>query len=66
MISEIGASRKGPMASPNSQMVTSSTLADLSLLPSLRSETMLLVIGTTDMQVKVLWPSILWLGLHSG
>lgn len=56
-VSERGAMRRGPAASPSSQIVTSSTLAYLFFSPLERSWTILPAIGTGEMQVKVLHES---------
>jgi hypothetical protein len=51
--SDSGAMNRGPAASPSSQIVTRSTLDDLSGRPS-RSLTMCVATGTTAIHVKVL------------
>ena len=54
-ISERGAIKSGPTASPSSQMVTRSVLVEeLRDVLGSRSETMLLAMGTTAIHVNVL------------
>lgn len=46
--------KRGPAASPSSQIVTRRTLLDFGAWPWLREATMVFATGTTEMQVKVL------------